>query len=261
VLFPPIDGLLERLPAFLLIGVRVGVLLFLLPGFDARTVPAAVRLWLTLLLAVLLLPVVSAASIDIADPVALVIAVAREAAIGALLGLVVRLLISAATYGGRLAGVHIGFGFAGTIDPSTGEEDAMLDRLQERLAIVLFMVLGAHRGVIAALAESFRLVPIGKAVFTPQLAAAYVDLFAQSIVLAVQIAAPVIASVTLAEVAIGLLSRSVPQFNVFSVGFGIRIALGLAVFGLALPAAMGLMNQAIGGVPLALRGILGQLAP
>jgi len=258
---PPLDGLLDRLPVFLLIGVRVGALLHLLPGFDARTVPAAVRLWLTLLLSLLLVPVVAAGPLDVTDPVALVLAVAREAAVGGLLGLVVRMLISAAAYGGRLAGAHVGFGFAGTIDPMSGEEDAMLDRLQERLAIILFMVIGAHRGVIAALGQSFRLVPLGQAHFTPALGEAYVSLFAQAVVLAVQIAAPVIAATTLAEIAIGLLSRSVPQFNVISVGFGIRIALGLAVFGLALPAAMSLMRESIGGVPVALRGILGHLAP
>lgn len=258
---PPLANLLDRMPAFLLIAVRAGVLLHLLPGFDARTVPAAVRLWLTLFLSFLLVPVVTPGALALDDPLALALAVAREAAVGGLLGLVARLLIGAATYGGRLAGVHIGFGFAGTIDPTTGDEDAMLDRLQERLAIVLFLVIGAHRGVIGALGQSFQLVPLGTAKFTPGLGADYVALFAQAVILAVQIAAPVIASVTLAEIAIGLLSRSVPQFNVISVGFGIRIALGLAVFGLALPAALNLMRTAIGGVPVALHGLLGRLAP
>ncbi len=76
-----------------------------------------------------------------------------------------------------------------------------------------------------------------------------------------QIGAPVVVSVVMAELAMALLSRSVPQFNLFSVGFGVRIVLGILVAALVMPATALLVQRSMGTIPAALNGIVAEMQP
>ena len=115
--------------------------------------------------------------------------------------------------------------------------------------------------ILAALGASFRIIPLGAAVFPSGALDGMVRLFCQVIVLGVQIASPVLASVFLAEAAIGILSKTVPQLNIFTVGLPLRIVLGGVVLIATLPLFLGLMREAIQTVPAELHGLMMQLAP
>jgi len=255
-----LESWFAQVPLLLLIAVRIGALLFVAPCFASRLIPPALRVWLSLMVAVLLLPVAGAGVTVPSDPLGLALLAAREAAMGVLIGLAVQVVISAAQYGGRLAGAQIGFGFAASVDPSFGEQEVILDRLHDLLAVTLFVTTGAHRVVLAGLARSYTIVPVGHAQFSGRIAEAFLALFGNSVVIAVQIAAPVVASVILAELAMALLSRSVPQFNLFSVGFGVRIVVGIVVAALALPATLALIQRTLIAVPNTVDGLVAALA-
>ncbi len=255
-----LEAWFAQVPLLLLIAVRIGALLFVTPCFGSRLIPPALRVWLSLMVAVLLLPVAGVGLTLPNDPLALALLAAREAAMGVLIGLAVQVVISAAQYGGRLAGAQIGFGFAASVDPNFGEQEVILDRLHDLLAIALFVTTGAHRVVLAGLGRSYTIVPVGHAQFSGRIAAAFLALFGNSVVIAVQIAAPVVASVVLAELAMALLSRSVPQFNLFSVGFGVRIVIGIVVAALALPATLALIQRTLMAVPNTVDGLVAALA-
>jgi len=253
---------IERLPDFVLVTLRMGALLAVAPVFGSRAVPPAVRLWLALLLAVLLAPVVAAGSAPAPrDVCGFAVVAAREIAVGIVLGFATSIVLAAAQYGGRLAGSQIGFGFASSVDPLLGEQQVILDRLFELAALVLFVTVGAHRAVIEALAHSYAVVPLGEAQPTSGLIATLLQVFAQMLVVAVQIACPVVTCLLVVEVALALLSRSVPQFNLFSVGFGIRVVVGIAVAAVALPAGAALLQRSFTTLPDALQRALVGLQP
>lgn len=255
------DGLVTELPAFVLTGVRVGGLLLLVPVFGQRTLPAVHRLWMTLLLALLLLPAARTASVAGREALELVPLVARELAVGLLMGFVVLLFLESAKYAGRLVGVHIGFGLANIMDPVTREQGTLIDQLQGLMVLVLFLTVGGHRMLLAALGTSFNLIPLGQAVLPHGVGEGLVRLFCQVVVLGIQIATPVLASVFLTEIAIGILSRGVPTLNIFTVGLPLRIVVGVLVLSATLPLFLTLMQRVIDSMPTEIHGLLLQLAP
>ena len=256
-----LDTLAERIPVFLLTGVRVTGLLYLNPIFGRRAVPPVHFTWMTLLLSLLLVPIARTDGLELEAGFGLVPLMAKELAVGMLMGFTVLLFLESAKYAGRIAGVHIGFGLANVMDPVTGEQGTLVDQLQGMMVLVLFLALGGHRMVLGALGASFRIIPLGAAVFPAGALDGMVRLFCQVIVLGVQIASPVLASVFLAEAAIGILSKTVPQLNIFTVGLPLRIVLGGVVLIATLPVFLGLMREAIGTIPAELRGLMMQLAP
>jgi flagellar biosynthesis protein FliR len=169
--------------------------------------------------------------------------------------------MESAKYAGRVAGVHIGFGLANVVDPVTQEQNTLIDQLQGMMVLVLFFILGGHRMLLVALGQSFHLIPIGQAALPIPAAEGMIRLFCQVIVLGVQIAAPVLASVFLTEAVIGILSRGVPQLNIFTVGLALRIVVGLLVLMATLPVFVGLMKRALAEIPIELHGLLTQMSP
>ncbi|MFH1278429.1 MAG: flagellar biosynthetic protein FliR [Candidatus Eisenbacteria bacterium] len=256
-----IDRLATDLPVFLLAGTRVGGVLMLLPVFGRGAIPGVHRVWMTILLSLLLFPLAAPGGVPEAVGAGYIPLVARELSVGMLLGFTVLLFLESAKYAGRIAGVHIGFGLANVIDPVTEEQNTLIDQLQGMMVLVLFLLLGGHRAALLALGKSFQIVPLGQGSISPGLAEGLVRLFCQMIVLGVQIAAPVLASVFLTESVIGVLSRGVPQMNIFTVGLALRIVVGILVLMATMPVFVSLMRGAIESIPLELHGLLGQLAP
>lgn len=254
-----LEGWIDKLPLVALIASRMGAMLAVAPVFGNRVIPPVVRVWMALLFAVLLAPVARGPVPE--DVTAFVLAAVREIAAGVLMGLAVLVVLSAAQFGGRLAGSQIGFGFASQVDPLFGEQEVLLDRLQELLTLTLFVTMGAHRWVLGALAHSYEVVPLGQAEFPPGVANVFLHLFKNALVIGVQIGAPVVVSVVMAELAMALLSRSVPQFNLFSVGFGVRIVIGILVAALVMPATALLLQRSIGVLPASLNGVVAGLQP
>ncbi len=256
-----IDRLATDLPIFLLSGTRVGGVLMLLPVFGRGAIPGVHRVWMTILLSLLLFPLASTRGIPDATSAGFIPLLAKELSVGMLLGFVVLLFLESAKYAGRIAGVHIGFGLANVMDPITKEQNTLIDQLQGIMVLVLFLLLGGHRSALLALGKSFQMVPLGQGSLTPGLAEGLVRLFCQMIVLGVQIAAPVLASVFLTEAVIGVISRGVPQMNIFTVGLALRILVGILVLVATMPVFVSLMGGAIDSIPLTLHGLLDQLAP
>ncbi len=256
-----IDQLASNLPLFVLTGVRVSGLLFLAPVFGQKGIPQIHRVWMTLLLALLLLPATHPGEAVGAEGAAFIPLVARELAVGLLLGFVVLLSLSSAKYAGQMVGVHIGFGLANIVDPVTQEQGTLIDQFQGLMVLVLFLSLGGHRMLLEALAASFQLVPLGQAQLPSGIADGLVRLFCEVVVLGIQIAIPVLSAVFLTELAIGILSRGVPTLNIFTVGLPLRIVVGVLVLAATLPVFVGLMKRVIIGIPADLQGLLLQFAP
>ncbi len=251
---------IAKVPQIALIAMRIGALLAVAPVFGNKSIPPMVRVWIALLFAVLLAPVVPVPDFT-GEVLPFVLTAGREVVTGLLMGLSVMVVLSAAQFGWRLAGSQIGFGFAATVDPLFEEQEVLLDRLQELLVLTLFVTMGAHRWVLGALAHSYNVVPLGQAEFPPGVGQLFLLLFKNALVTGVQIGAPIVVCVVMAELAMALLSRSVPQFNLFSVGFGVRIVLGILVAALAMPATARLLQRSMGAIPPSLNGLVAEMQP
>ena len=213
---------------------RVGGLLLVAPVFSAKTVPMSVRTGLLLVLTLLLQPV---ALVDAQAAQLTIGAAVSETLVGFAIGLGVALIVGAAEAAGDLMAIQIGLSGAAIMDPLNNSQTPVLGQFAQLFSITLLLVLDAHLVMLDALAESVHAIPVGSALDLQAGLGAMVSLLGKLFALGLQFAAPVIAAVLIANVALALLSRAAPQLNVISVAFPIQITIGLV----ALAASFGLI--------------------
>jgi flagellar biosynthetic protein FliR len=218
-----------------LVLVRSGVVVMTLPLFGSVYAPPTVKVGLVLLLSLALAPLVTVpGGLTTAS---LVMIIAREVGIGVALSMAVRLLLAGAELGGHLVGLQMGFSYVSVIDPSSGARNQMMSTLYANMTIMALFATNGHHAVLRALANSYRTLPVAVAAgVSADLVQASARMLGLVLVLGVQLAAPIVTALILVEVALGVLSRSVPALNVGSIGYSVRLVVGLLMLGSALAA-------------------------
>lgn len=162
-------------------------------------------------------------------------AIPCEFLIGLAMGMVVRFVLSIAEIMGDSVSPLLGIGSASLFDPHTQTEETSFTRLFRLFAVLLALVLGVHRILIAALIQSFRVIPVG-ALANPSLAAPdLVGISAASAAAGLRLALPVVAVLLLVQLALAFLSRAAPSLQIFSIGFGASLISGMLVVFISLP--------------------------
>jgi flagellar biosynthetic protein FliR len=233
---------------FLLVLARVAGLVVGSPIFGHMLVPIRVRAGLAIVLAVALagaLPPVAGAPTSI---LGLMSALALESALGLTLGLVAQFIFAGVLLGGQLAGIQMGFGIANLIDPQSHAQLTIVAQWQQLMAFLIFLVLDIHHLLIGALLASFHTVPPAGLLISAAGLRGTVVLGGEIFALGVRIAAPVMVALLLANAALGVLARTIPQLNVFVVGFPVNVGVGLLMLGASLPFTFRLLASRFGGL-------------
>lgn len=221
---------------FILIFFRIVSVMWLLPFFSSQSVSVTFKVGFSLLLAFLLFPVVNvpAGMAFQADPYLFLLLVLKELLIGLAVGFVVRILFLAVAVAGEIPALQAGFAFARFMDPSTMMQVSVLEKYKNILAVMIFFAVDAHLIVIRNLAASFREVPLGSIVFRESLVFYLVNVTTKIFTVSMKIGAPVIVTLFLTEVALGVLSRMIPQINIFVEGVPMKIMITFLVLALSL---------------------------
>lgn len=206
---------------------RAGTVIITVPPFGGAYVPPTVKIGLTLLLALALAPVVSIPEGVTAGALAAMLV--REVAIGLALSMAVRIVVAGAEVGGQLAGMQMGFSYALIIDPTSGARNQVLSTLYSSLVVLALLAMNAHHVVLRTLVESYRSLPVGAGGVSSELLTASSRMLGLVLAFGVQLAAPFVIALLLVEVSLALVSRSVPGLNMMSIGFSLRLLVGLIV--------------------------------
>ncbi len=154
---------------------------------------------------------------------------ASEFLLGFLLGFIPRFVVSSITVAGNITTGAVGLGQANMIDPSLGEPVAILARFQTLVATLVFLSIDGHHAVIQAAAGFPGSVGIGQFVPDLHVAGFLIERFRAIFELAVSVAAPVIVALLVTQFVLGLVTRAVPQVNIFIVSLPLTIGLGLFI--------------------------------
>ena len=220
---------------FLFVLLRVGALIMFFPVLGSGQVPGRIKVGLILFVSIAVFPVVRATPMH--DPKGLfelVVSLFSEITIGLAVAYTARLMFTAVQIAGTVVDFQMGFGVVNVIDPQTETQVSITAQFQNILAILFFLALDAHHIIIGAIVESFFLInpfQINFSTFTPEI---ILLLFKATFVTAVKIAAPIMAILFFISVGLGLVARTVPQMNVFIVGFPLQIGVGLFMVGLSM---------------------------
>ena len=236
-----------HLPAALLVIFRIGGLMLCAPVFGSNIIPVRVRILLAFVLGIALYPALYSVgavspeglSLDLASLAPLV---AMEILVGLTIGLLASLPLVAMQMGGLLMGQQMGLGFATLYNPALGDEGDVVGQLFFFLALAGFLIVSGHEAIVTAVLHSFGHVPLGAFVFDAGVLTMVTGLMLSAVEVALRVAAPVIAIIFLQSIAMGFVSRTVPQLNILSLGFPLRILVGFSVMvgGLVIIADVGM---------------------
>ncbi|MDQ7778497.1 MAG: flagellar biosynthetic protein FliR [Planctomycetota bacterium] len=223
--------------AFLLILFRIAGLMLTAPFLGARNIPPQVQIGFSLILALLIFPTVPRAGFVLPENLGVfVVAVLSEMGIGAIIGFVASLFFAAVQSAGMIVDQELGFSLANVLDPVSNEQVSIIGHLKNILALLVFLGINGHHLLLEALTRSFSVVPLMGLRFSKVLQNLVTVHAAGALFeIAVQLAAPVLVAVFLATVALALVARTVPEMNVFIMGFSIRIAVGFVVLLMFVP--------------------------
>ena len=241
--------------AFLLTFGRVGTMVMLVPGIGEQNLPARVRLSIALLLTAILLPAHQKAyAVDFNSLGPVIVLLVQEIIVGAVLGLTARLAISALQVAGFVIANQLGLGFVTAIDPTQNQQGVLVGNFLSVLGITLIFATDLHHLVIAALNDSYSLFAPGEMPLSGDVAKHVTQVIATSFRIGIQLSAPFLVFGLLFNLGLGVLSRLMPQMQVFFIGLPLSIMLGLLLLLLVMGAMMGTFVSY-------LEGVLGALAP
>lgn len=160
---------------------------------------------------------------------------AYQMIIGLAIGFALRLVFTAVEMAGDLVGLQMGLGFAMFYDPANVQHTPILGQFLGLLATLVFLAINGHLLIISALVESFHTLPIT----LEPLQGGFFQTLARhgSIVFlaGLQLALPLIVTMLVVNLALGVLTRAAPQLNIFAVGFPVTLAIGFGALILTLP--------------------------
>jgi flagellar biosynthetic protein FliR len=230
---------LDKVVLFMLVFTRTSGLVMTAPVFGKNQIPTQVRVLLALALAVLVMP--SQWDRAVQSPATLLnllILVAGELIVGLCLGLGVDILFSGTQLAGQLIGRISGETMAEVYDPSVDDSLPILSQFLNMLALAVFVCIGGHRLVIAALLDTFQSIPPGGTGIPADMAGALTTLLAQSFSLGIRAVAPVMTALLLGSLVVGLIGRTLPQLNVMALGFGVNALVSYGALAMTLGATV-----------------------
>lgn len=231
------------LESFFLVFVRATAFMISAPFFYIRSVPSYTKVGFGFAVAVLLFPVLDASkTVSVLGNGGYLLAVAQETLVGLILGFTATLVFSAIRIGGEFIDLNMGFAMASLFDPASDTRTTLVGQFLYIVAMLLFFLMDGPQSLLLLLSKSYSAVPVAGAVFKPELAGEITGIFSTTFALGLKIAAPIIAVTLISDIALSLVSRTVPQLNVFIMGFPLKIIFGSLALIIFLPYFSNLME-------------------
>jgi flagellar biosynthesis protein FliR len=220
---------------FLVVLARVGGLVTFAPFWSHRAANAKIRIILAFVLSLALAPVVmNRIETPSSESYQLMIVLAGELVIGAILGFVGKIVFSGFELASHFLAAQMGFSLAGTIDPSTQAQTTAFGTIAQMLGLMVLLGVNGHHWFLAATVKSFSTTAPGTFTFSGDLLDILLRLSANALVVGVTLAAPAIIVLLSVEFALEFFGRTAPQFQVFVLGFPLKIGIGLWIVGAAI---------------------------
>lgn len=233
---PSVEPILALAMPFLFVLIRLSGLALTTPVFASISIPLRARAMLVVMLAAGVYPGVAlTVNPDIArDLPGLLIVALSELVIGASMGFIMMLVLSSLELAGLTAGYQMGLSIARSYNPELGSESDPFGQMLFLSGIAIFLIIGGLETLLLGLVRTFSLVPVGEFKLTQVPVGTVVAVLGSGFELALRVAAPVTAVALIVMLAIGMLSKTVPQLNVMTVGFAIKVVLGAGALAISI---------------------------
>lgn len=214
---------------FFLLLVRTGALMVFFPFFSNMQIPVVVKSSLALILAMFLLPMTPKVELSGLSVEYLVLESIAELLFGLCAGVLLNIVFASLSLAGEQISMIMGFSMATVVDPQSGVSTPLISNTLTLMALTAFLLFDGHHLILQFLAKSAQIMPLGS--FYPSqnllryIAKSVVNMFLFGFILAF----PILAVSLMADFIVGMLMKTMPQFNLLVVGFPIKIAVAFAV--------------------------------
>ena len=249
---------IDNFQVFVLVLARIGSFLFLMPVFSSKALPVQIKAAAALVLALIFTPMTPFSADQLpSSPLNFILFAVAEIFLGMTMALFLRLIFAGLQTAGQMVGVQMGLSVANIMDPQTGVQSVIVTQFAYLIALLFFLSWDGHHVLLILLNRSFTLVEPGKIELPMPLYDMVMSMGRDMFILSVTIMAPVITILLFSQVALGILSKMVPQINMLIVSFGLNVGLGLLFMGITLqvfwPVFSSHLEQASGLMPEAMR--------
>jgi flagellar biosynthetic protein FliR len=249
-------SILTHVPAAVLVLFRIGGLMIYGPVFGASVIPPRIKVFLCVVLGCAVYPIVveraGVPRLDL-DLWTLAPLVFFELMIGLLIGYLASLPLVAVQVGGLVMGQQMGLGFARFYNPAMEDDADVLGQVLFMMTLAGFLLIGGHESMLLAVLHSFRHIPLPAMASLhpgPELLSLLTGVLTAAFEMALRVAAPLLALIFLQTLAMGFIAKTVPQVNILSLGFPLRVMAGLLIIILGLvvmnEVVMDLVNDTLG---------------
>ena len=221
----------SEIEKFFFIFFRVGAMFLFAPIFSSASLPAKLKIGLILVISFLIFPLLKGIPFpQTKGTFSFGLYMVSEISMGLIIAYIARLIFASVQIAGTLVDFQMGFGVVNVIDPQTESQVSITAQFLNIISILLFLVLDGHHFLINAAVQSFELINPNTFNFSSGSMKIIMHIISSAFIVAIQIAAPMVAGLFFISVALGLVARTVPQMNVFIVGFPLQIGMGLIMF-------------------------------
>jgi flagellar biosynthesis protein FliR len=239
-LLSQIEG--NQLGGFILVLARVTPLFLLAPIFSSTAIPPVVKGMIAVGLSVGLTPIAMHGQHIPSDPLQIAGLVLEGLLVGTSFAFALAVLMAAVESAGSFIDVISGFSYGELINPISGQAGAVMSRFYTLFGTMIFLVIGGDAWTLRGLGRTFQLVPLTEAPRLGSIVGEAEQAFSTIFTSALEIGAPVLAALLITDVAFGVVSRVVPQMNVFAVGFPTKVAVAMLVVAASLPFVSGWLS-------------------
>ncbi|MBN2844318.1 MAG: flagellar biosynthetic protein FliR [Sedimentisphaerales bacterium] len=241
----PIEAIFERMPVFALVLFRVSGLAMFDPLLGLSSVPPMIRALFLFVVSLALWPLVPGLVYEPVGWVDMAIAVAAEMSIGITMGLILTFVTTGIKIGAELISQQMGLSMSDMVDPVSGESSTLLQEYYNLLLTAFYVLINGHLILIRTLADTFKQIPLASPLSTEPILTTLVNVLTVAFQAGIRLAGPALVAVFLATLALGLISRTMPQLNILAAGFPIRIVLTMFVMITSLGAGFYIFNEYI----------------
>lgn len=234
-----------KVTGFFLVLARVTPLFVLAPLFSSAMVPARVRGIVAVALSIGMTPIAVRGVTLPTDPLAVTGLLVEQIIVGIAFAFAIGAVYAAIEAAGSVIDLIAGYSFGSFIDPIDNRPGGPMTSIYGLVGLAVFVAIGGDAWMLRGLARTFDLVPLGHSAPIASLTTGVEMAFASIFVSALEVAAPVLLALLVTDVAFGMVSRIVPQVNVFGVGFPMKLGVSMLVVAASLPFLAGFESTAI----------------
>jgi flagellar biosynthetic protein FliR len=232
-----VTDLIQVVPAaYVLVFFRVAGMMVFAPLLGSNRIPRRVKVLLAAIIALGICPTVKLPAVIPTNLWQLALAIAGELIFGLAMGSVLSMVFIAAQWAGDIIGQQVGFSMSEVFDPQFGQQGSLIGDMYFMLTLVIFLVIGGHRAMLIAFRQGFDALPLLSVGANASVLDMIVGLFHASTILALQLSAPMLVTMLIVDLALGFISKTIPQMNLMTAGMSTRGVVGLIVliFGISL---------------------------